>query len=281
MARTTEFFLTLPSNTKVEGNTTSDFRVPLAYPIELQGQWSVGLAEIHYPATYNTVQNCTIEITTVDTDGPESVSIPDGHYATPGELVEVLNYAMFQYGTRRTNLMDERLQKMLEWKHISSAEYSMAKMSIETWKTAIHFQYMDVVKKMNISFNPDRIKGIKVDRRLQHILGLKDAQLSNQETLAKYPPDLRAGMTSLYIYCDIIAPQLVGDTRTNLLRVVPLRGLPGEVIDIDYPNIHYGDLLVTKFSSVHITIKGVDGETMAFSYGKCLIKLHFRKKRLL
>ncbi len=55
MAQSSQFYITLPSNARVEGNKIGHYSMQLPYPIELEGGWMVGLAEIQYPVTYNTV----------------------------------------------------------------------------------------------------------------------------------------------------------------------------------------------------------------------------------
>ena len=52
---TSEFFMTLPSNTKFEGNTTANFKVRLPQKVVLDGNWEVALVEIMYPHTWYNV----------------------------------------------------------------------------------------------------------------------------------------------------------------------------------------------------------------------------------
>ena len=49
------FYMTLPSNTKLDGNTTSNFRVRLPQKIQLDGDWEVALVEIMYPHSWYNV----------------------------------------------------------------------------------------------------------------------------------------------------------------------------------------------------------------------------------
>ena len=59
----------LPSNSIVSSNlfpnnTSSSFRVKLPHPVQLYGDWEVGLAEIHLPIFWNNVtqENNSFEI---------------------------------------------------------------------------------------------------------------------------------------------------------------------------------------------------------------------------
>ncbi|GFV36342.1 uncharacterized protein TNCV_2233891 [Trichonephila clavipes] len=37
-----------------------------------------------------------------------------------------------------------------------------------------------------------------------------------------YILELRAGITEVYVYCDIIAPSLVGDVSASILKIIPI-----------------------------------------------------------
>jgi hypothetical protein len=50
----THFYLTLPSNASLDvfpDNKTGSYRVKLPHPIDLNGNWEVGLYSISYPNT--------------------------------------------------------------------------------------------------------------------------------------------------------------------------------------------------------------------------------------
>ena len=50
-----DFFMTLPSNAKFDGNTTANFKVRLPQNIILDGSWEVALVEIMYPHSWYNV----------------------------------------------------------------------------------------------------------------------------------------------------------------------------------------------------------------------------------
>ena len=54
-----QFYLHLPSNSsldKFSNNTLTEYRVCLPQTISLTGDWKVALTEIHYPHSWNNVQ---------------------------------------------------------------------------------------------------------------------------------------------------------------------------------------------------------------------------------
>ncbi|MCP4117168.1 MAG: hypothetical protein GY737_17580, partial [Desulfobacteraceae bacterium] len=151
---------------------------------------------------------------------------------------------------------------------------------VDVLNTAITFDYIKVLKRVRVRVESAWAAKVILDAQLQHILGMENAEISTGDTLARFPPDLKAGMSNLLVYCNLITPQLVGGTRANLLKVVPLQGQQGDIVAIDFPNIHYGDLLLNRFSTVEISIKASSGDPIEFNYGNVFVKLHLKKRQL-
>jgi hypothetical protein len=42
--------------------------------------------------------------------------------------------------------------------------------------------------------------------------------------------DVKRGLNSLYVYCPLMEPRMVGDAQVPLLRIVPMEGRDGEMI---------------------------------------------------
>jgi hypothetical protein len=119
---------------------------------------------------------------------------------------------------------------------------------------------------------------------LQYILGFEKSDLifGDDDTIsAAYPPDLRAGVDSLFVYCDIVEPQIVGARREQLLRIIPIKGAYAEIVHHDFISPHYVPVLNKQFGSIDISIKTDQNMPVAFRFGKTVAKLHFRKKRTL
>ena len=114
---------------------------------------------------------------------------------------------------------------------------------------------------------------------MQYMLGFKEKVFS-KTTVAEYPPDLRAGIDNLYVYCDLCQPQIVGDTMEPLLRILPVIGNYGDVIHRVFSAPHYIGVLHRDFSAVRISIKTDRNENVPFAFGKTVAKLHFRRKRI-
>ena len=101
----------------------------------------------------------------------------------------------------------------------------------------------------------------------------------NYRSVAPHSPDMAAGLYSLYLYCSIVAPQLVGTSESSLLQVVNITGNFGEYVSKGYNNPHYVSILQKQFDRIEINIKDDVGKYVPFQFGKVVVKLHFRKKR--
>ena len=97
-----------------------------------------------------------------------------------------------------------------------------------------------------------------------------------------HPPDLTGGMTYLYIYCDIVQPQIVGDTVTPLLRAIGLRTKNykwGSAIHEVFVRPHYIPVNRNYITDILIELKDDTDNPINFNFGKSIVKLHFRPKQ--
>ena len=77
-----------------------------------------------------------------------------------------------------------------------------------------------------------------ISQDLQNVLGMKTLldcsendkstkEGNNRQVLAKnvgkFPTDLSGGCTTIFLYCDLVLNEILGDSRTALLRAIPLK----------------------------------------------------------
>jgi hypothetical protein len=148
---------------------------------------------------------------------------------------------------------------------------------LDFWSDACSFTWDNVHQRVELENRVDTT--VQLSEALQYILGFRGKYFSGVN-IAQYAPDLRAGMDSLYIYCDLCEPQIVGNSMEPLLRVLPVGGSYGSVIHRVFVAPHYVGLLKKEFSSVEISIKTDGNQNIPFAFGKTVAKLHFRRKRL-
>ena len=123
--------------------------------------------------------------------------------------------------------------------------------------------------------------------KIGYMLGFENGKINymseyldgSQYSVAPYPPDMNAGMYALMVHCDLVAPQLVGNTYANLLRMVPVVGRFNETITNIYDDEQYVPVIQKTFDSIENNINDDTGKFVNFLYGRTFVTLHFRKQR--
>jgi len=172
--------------------------------------------------------------------------IPPGHYKTPQEIGDVIN---------KTGI-NEQFKIFLNY-DLPSNRF--------TWTFPVA---RPSLKKKVLTFE----EGADV------ILGFENEAIT-QTTTAKHSPDMRRGIYSLFIYCDVCSETVVGNTRVPLLRTVsfPLASF-GETISVIYNNPIYIPCMKRTIDSIGIKVCDDSGRLIPFIEGKTLITLHFRRR---
>ena len=116
-----------------------------------------------------------------------------------------------------------------------------------------------------------------VMKPLSIILGFggKDVMLK-KTTESPYVADLTT-VSTIYVYCDIVQPQIVGDTSAQLLKSIPVEGTFGDIITKTLTNIQYVPIQRKLFEDVEILLRSDTGDPVPFERGKVVVTLHFRQ----
>ena len=198
-----DFYLTLPSNTPGTGNITSRYRVNLPSHIDLQGEWEVGLSEIFYPNSWSTLKENDCFFLIVKGGEPtREYTFPPKRFHDIHDLIASLNDATTD--------------------------------GMELLKDATDFTIKFYFKKSKYRVCVDAEgKGYRcvLSKPLQYMLGYDtDVVVTGEHQhsfqYAQHAPDVTCGFTSLLIYCDLIAPQVVGNVNAQILRVVNIENVP-------------------------------------------------------
>lgn len=259
-----DFYTSLPSNTVFEGkkNTTSQFRVRLPEEISLGSEdWEVALVELQYPHTWNNLGDGDENALTVTANDGTTVKIEihHGHYNTIEDLLAVLQKSL------------ETVQMPVNDKKTTSAGCRSFKFVMDFLNKHVLFRCVQ----------PGKLRFVRLSKKLQYLMGFDQHEFTSTTPFvrAKYPPDLRGGIDTLFVYCDLVSPQIIGNTKEKLLRVVPVSGFYGEIVDKVFHSPHYVPVLKKKFSTIEMTIYTDQNEPILFQFGKSLVKLHFRRHR--
>ncbi len=271
-----DFYLTLPSNTTSQ-NTTANFSVHLPQKLNLQGKWEVALVEIQYPYSWENISGKQNKPTidnwidvTFENNFLATVYVPPGYYGSIFELVAAIEYGKEQASESLENSLQE-----------FPGEFGLISKHIEDIKSGFIFIFDQTLKRVSCKFWGEKVKHVELSSKLQYMLGFEHAEIYKERNRAKYIPDIRIGFYSLYLYCSLVEPQIVGNVTAPLLRSVHVKGNHGDIIEKLYNTPHYVPVVAKEIDRVEIDIKDDNNQSVPFQFGKTVVKLHFRRKRAL
>lgn len=67
-------------------------------------------------------------------------------------------------------------------------------------------------------------------------------------------------VSTIYVYCDTVEPQVVGNTGAQLLRSIPAEGKFGDVIAKTFPSIQYVPVQTKSFEDVEVLLRSDTGD---------------------
>lgn len=236
------FYITLPSNACASvfpQNSASAFTIRLARPLDLAGAWDVGLVEIQYPHSWNTLaEDGTFGI--IDGERRWGFKVPRGFYSSIPDLVGKMNSIM------------------------TSHQYP----------PELSLDYDRVIRKVILKAPPTYT--FSASTELAHLLGSVPHK-AVQRIL--FTADITGGFNTLYIYTDIVEHQIVGDAYVPLLRCIPVRGETGDCVNNIYDKPHYIPVNKHHIDTITIEIKTDQNKNVSFRFGKVIVKLHFRPRK--
>lgn len=248
------FYVTLPSDSSLKyfpQNKISHFVTRLPVPIDLQGEWEVGLTEMIYSHSWSNVLEGGNEYKyDVGDKNLKRIKIPAGFYDTPEDILKWINYQSFQ--------------------------------------KKISFTYNKHTRKVKIGLKPDA--RVHLLPGLAQCLGFDPVELLNEDYPSRDSPlkyyespriaDPNSDFRLMYVYNDIVEPQIVGDILAPLLRVITVKGDDGQLIREVFDRPHYVTLSRKNFQTIETVIRTHSGRLVPFERGQLIVKLHFRQKYL-
>ena len=244
----TQFYVTLPSNSSINfypDNTLTSYTTRLVKQINLTGNWEVALTEIHYPFSWYNVTEKNNSFTFSERGQVQThARISHGFYFSVQDIVDAINAEMTETGRRNIIITLDRIT---------------GRVKIELREGAF----------------------IYFDDNLHRMLGLKNRAV-NENLVGHLPVGVNGGFYDMYVYCDIVENQLVGDASVSLPRIVPVKtsGLTqGDIISHSFNTPHYVPVKQKNFEVIQMDIRTDTGEKVAFQRGKVTTTLHFRRTR--
>lgn len=150
-------------------------------------------------------------------------------------------------------------------------------MYLATHKNKIEFTYHPVTKRVKIK--TEESCKVVLQEGLAEILGFEPGEYKGVQE-SPFIADPTASFPMLYVYCDLVEPQIVGDVQASLLKIVKVEGKDGEVVNAHYVRPHYVPVLRKHFQTIEIAVRLHSGELVPFERGRVIAVLHFRMRQL-
>jgi len=281
-----EHYLTVSSNAEkfYFTNTCNNFKVKLNKDLDLSnGIWKVALTKISYPFNWNNLdeeENATVTIF----HNVKDKSKMNGRAFNKDELD-------FSAILTSNNLNgDDRYVKTQF--PVRSGYYENAE---EICKFIIHeFYYTNTLTE----FENLIIDSISIQNGLRVFFTGHDAILFSNATKlvkalkldsalgkpnAKYiignfvaTTDLEI-LTNIFVCCNIVKHNLVGDSSAQILTSIPIEGKHGNIITYSPLLPEYKNVSENIISDIEIHLKNGNGELIKFNPGRVDITLHFKR----
>ena len=245
-----QMYLTLPSNSSMQyfpGNRLCNFTTRLASKLNLgEGDWEVGLAEIQYPHNWDNVDV---------SEGSEETRVILWNGPGLGENAATLRGRYFANVPDLVKAVDDQVKRYAR------------------------FEWDNVAGRVTVRITPKR--GVTLPVKLSGILALprtlNNPRVTSLEIEGEEIMDKNLDLNTMYVYCDLVRHNLLGDSSVPLLRVVHIRGKHGSYVSRAYENIMYQPMRRAEVQTVEIDIRDDTGESIPFNSGRVVVILHIRR----
>ncbi|EGT49913.1 hypothetical protein CAEBREN_08223 [Caenorhabditis brenneri] len=152
-----------------------------------------------------------------------------------------------------------------------------SKLRVETASSSKEFlQFNDIGDQLEIQFLDDDISFVEFDEPCAYFLGFVDPIIRKTQKAPK-KIDYFGNVSTIYLYCDVIDPIIVGNTKSALLSVIPCRGAYGEMIHYTVTHPRYLPLIKSTIDSIRVDLLTEFSEPIDFNWGSTIIVLHFKR----
>ena len=227
-------------------NTVAQYTTKLSNMIELEGDWEVGLTELSVPSNVENVVSGRCYYDIYIHDIVRRISLKAGHYRMVEELIFQLH-------------IEQRAQTQLPG-------------------TLVNVEFSYDSKRIQLEIETQYVVGIEFSADLARLLGFNDnVRYMGDTIVAPRGINLVGDINSLFVYCDLLEPVFVGDTKAPLLRIVDKPRRVGGNAHRVMNQVLYVPLQKKCFDTVEINIMTDTGQPVAFLPGKSFVVLEFRR----
>ena len=273
------FYLTLPSDAsmdKFSDNNSACWTTKLRKPVCLRGKWEVCLSELHYMQSMYTLASDQMMYLHYVADamaGAATIVVPAGIYTSSEKLIQCIseqipNLEPFKLDLNATTFLKAFRMELQPDRRVC--------ISFPSARVKLYFDKDSTALQTMLGFDMDQDKFIPtIEEKIQY--AFRDFDSFPIKRVGRLLINLRVGLQSLYVYCNVADYGPVGDSLSQILRTVPIRGGPMDVITERFDIGHYVPLLLTTFENIRIELANDLGELAKFHAGKSMVKLHFRR----
>jgi hypothetical protein len=263
-------------------NKIAQFKTKLGKTIQLQGEWEVGVSEIFYTKSWYNIINTHI-ISLFDEMGKtyempnnmneEMFTISNGYYETAQKLIGEINKIL--------NLFtDIKPPKILynELNNCATIQAGKIENSVNIYPF-LGEEIENILGLRNRSLKSFLYTNTQRNEDLSDYIFRGGDMYRKESFKAFHPVEITGGHHSLYLYTDIVYPTLVGDSFSQLLRVVevPRKCKFNETAHLIYDRIQYMPVMLNNFETIEISIKDDTDNLVPFMCGRSTVILHFKK----
>ncbi|EGT39948.1 hypothetical protein CAEBREN_31304 [Caenorhabditis brenneri] len=134
-----------------------------------------------------------------------------------------------------------------------------------------------VADTLHCDFLDADILFVELDEPCAYFLGFVDPIVRKSQKAEK-KIDYFGNVSTLYLYCDVVDPIIVGNTKSALLSVIPCQGAYGEMIHHTVTHPRYLPLVKSTIDSIRVDFLTEFGEPINFNWGSTIVVLHFKQR---
>ena len=224
------------------------FTTRLPQMMDLDGSWEIGLADIQYPHNWYNMkkgeawvhEHVYLELNQLQT---HTFQLPAGYYPSPKRILKAIE------GKKHRTPLNKKFDIGMN----------------------------EIDHKIGIAVKKDC--QVTISPLIQHMLGFKLAIFPKGDHVADWVADISRGLHSLYVYCPLVEPRMVGDAQVPLLRIAPVEGRDAEMVTRIFDPVQYCPLVLRRFQTVEIDIRDDTGVKIPFERGRVVVSLHCRKRK--
>ncbi|GFU57451.1 uncharacterized transposon-derived protein F54H12.3 [Trichonephila clavipes] len=117
------------------------------------------------------------------------------------------------------------------------------------------------------------------DEGVSELLGFEPGEIKGKVE-SPYIAEPNASFPLIYVYCDLVEPQIVGDIQAPLLKIVKVEGKDGEVVNSHYTRPHFVPVIRQHFQTIELVLRLHSGDLVPFERGRVIAVIHFRMRQI-